>query len=165
MFQRLRVSPAPSWTIMASRITVQVGACLTMAAVILVTASQVNRIILSPAGYALTMAVTIIGAAMFLSIGQALVGLIKSAETVNALGRFVFIGLIIFGLVGESGKLGASMQTAATWSPYGVINNLLSGVMSTSWSGATSLAALVSVGYIIVFAGIGIKWFRWDANP
>jgi ABC-2 type transport system permease protein len=150
---------------MASRITVQVGACLTMAAVILVTASQVNRIILSPAGYALTMAVTIIGAAMFLSIGQALVGLIKSAETVNALGRFVFIGLIIFGLVGESGKLGASMQTAATWSPYGVINNLLSGVMSTSWSGATSLAALVSVGYIIVFAGIGIKWFRWDANP
>ena len=165
IFQRLRVTPAPPWTIMTSRLAVQVGACLTMAAAVLIAGAVVNGIALSPAGYALTAMVTLVGAAMFLSIGQALVGLIRSAETVSAVGRLVYIGLVLFGLLGESGRLGSTLETAAVWSPYGTIAALMTGGMDTaSWTGDTWLALAASLGYAAVFAGIGIKWFRWNAG-
>jgi ABC-2 type transport system permease protein len=34
----------------------------------------------------------------------------------------------------------------------------------TAWSSRDTLALVVSVAYIVVFAGIGIRWFQWDAR-
>lgn len=163
IFQRLRVTPAPSWAIMVSRITVQVTACLAMVVVVLLAGYEIERISLPPAGYALTVPVALVGAAVFLSIGQALVGLIRSADTINALGRIVYIAIIFLGLLGEAGRFGETLQTVATWSPYGTVTTLLDGAMNASgWTGSTWLALVVSAAYVLAFAGIGIRWFHWN---
>lgn len=74
IFQRLRVTPAPTWTIMGSRWIVQVAAVLVMAVVVLVAAAVIVGVDLSAAGYVLTAVVALLGSAVFLSIGQAIVG-------------------------------------------------------------------------------------------
>src|SRR6266487_5112149 len=50
VFQRLRVTPAPTWTIMTSRLLVQVAGMLAMALVVLVAADLFKGVSLTAAG-------------------------------------------------------------------------------------------------------------------
>ena len=95
VFQRLRVTPAPTWTIMTSRLMMQGVANLLITLVVLIVGSRLHHISLSAGKYGLVLLVSILAGAVFLSIGQALVGLVKSADSVNAAGRVLVIGLIL----------------------------------------------------------------------
>src|SRR6202045_5503419 len=81
VFQRLRVTPAPTWTIMVSRLAVQIGSMLAMAVVVLVAAAVIDKGSLGHAAYPLPLLAVIFSSAVFLGVGQALVGLIKSTDT------------------------------------------------------------------------------------
>lgn len=165
VFQRLRVTPAPTWTIMISRLAIQTLANLAIAVVVLIVASALYHLHLGATEWILTLLMSVIGGAVFLSIGQALVGFIKSSDTINASGRIIFIALLLLGILGPSGILGSTFSTISTWSPLGtVITVLQSSLHQISWSGHTSLALFACFGYIIVFSFIGIKWFQWEAR-
>jgi ABC-2 type transport system permease protein len=165
VFQRLRVTPAPPWTIMVSRLLVQEIANLVIAIVVLIVGSYLYHVSLTIGDYTLVLLVSLLAGAVFLSIGQALVGLIKSADTVNAVARFTYIGLMLIGLLGLSGALGSTVKTIATWSPFGVVIRVYEGIPNLGvWDVHTSLALLACLGYIAVFGAIGVKWFRWDAR-
>lgn len=73
--QRLRVTPAPTWTIMGSRLATQMVADLAIALVVVIVGSVVHHLALSFGQYVLVLLVSLLGGAVFLSIGQALVGL------------------------------------------------------------------------------------------
>src|SRR3989454_1221075 len=165
VFQRLRVTPAPTWTIMVSRLAVQILCMLAMTVVVLVAAAVVENITLDPAAYFLTLAMVVVSSAVFLGVGQALVGLIKSVDTVNAVGRLSFLPLVALGLFGHSDIFGTTFETISRWSPGGAVATLLAGAMQpAAWSGDTWLAFLASVLYAIVFAVIGIRWFQWSTR-
>ena len=165
VFQRLRATPAPSWTIMVSRLTVEVLAILILAVVVLIAARILENISLSPEAYALTLVVVLLSSATFLSIGQALVGLVKSADTVNAVAPLTYLPVLALGLFGHSTVFGETFETVARWSPGGVVASLLAGAMQpSSWSSDTWWALLASLAYTVVFAGIGIRWFRWTTT-
>jgi len=165
VFQRLRVTPAPEWTIMVSRLMVQTLANLVIAAVVLVIGSIVSRVQLAASVYVLALFAAIIGGAVFLSIGQAIVGLLKSADTVNAVVRIVYIALILLAVAGISGVFGGTLQQVARWSPVGTVLTLFQNTLSsTPWSLETTYVLLANLGYIIVFSFIGIKWFQWDSQ-
>jgi ABC-2 type transport system permease protein len=150
---------------MASRLAAQAIANLIIALVVVIVGSRLHHLSPSAGSYALVLAVSILGGAVFLSIGQALVGLVKSSDTVNAAGRIVFIGLIFLGLFGQSGTLGPTWESIARWSPVGIVMNLFAGVLSLSaWSGRDTLCLVAAAAYIAVFAAIGIRWFKWDAR-
>jgi len=156
VFQRLRVTPAPTWTIMVSRWIVQLGAVLVMAIVVLVVAAVFVGITLPPQNYLFTV---------FLSIGQAIVGLIASADTLNAAGRLLYVPLIGLSLFGDSDRLGTTVELVSRWSPGGCLETLLSAAMgATAWSGQSWGALFASFGYTVVFAVIGIRWFQWGAR-
>ncbi len=162
VFQRLRVTPAPIWTIMVSRWIVQLGAVLVMAIVVLAVAGIFLGITLAPQDYLFTVLVALLGSAVFLSIGQAIVGLIASADTLNAAGRVIYVPLIGLSLFGNTDRLGTAVEMVSRWSPGGCLETLLSAAMgATSWSGQEWEALLASLGYTVVFAVIGIRWFRW----
>jgi len=162
VFQRLRVTPAPAWTIMASRWTVHLGAVLAMAVVVLIIAAALQEVTLSTQQYVLTLVVVCVGSAVFLSIGQAIVGLIPSGDTLNAAGRFLYIPLIGLSLFGHSSLLGTPLELASRWSPGGCVETLLAAAMGAGgWTGETWDALLAGVAYTVVFAGVGIRWFRW----
>lgn len=165
VLQRLRVTPTPTWAIMASRLAVQVLAMLSMAVVVLVAAAVFAHVTLQPAGYLLTLLVVVFSAAEFLSIGQAFVGLVKSADTVNAVSRLLLPVVAVLGLFGHSDVLGATFETVARWSPSGVVVTLLSGAMRpATWGASAWLALPVCIAYCAVFAGIGIRWFQWSSR-
>jgi ABC-2 type transport system permease protein len=165
VFQRLRVTPTPAWTIMASRFAVQVASMLVMAVLVLVVASVFVHVTLAVDEYALTLLAVAIGAAVFLSIGQAVVGLVRSAATLNAFGRFILVPIIGLTLLGHIDLLGTTVEYIARWSPGGAFSTLLAGAMNPStWAVETWGALLASLGYTAVFAGVGIRWFRWTAR-
>jgi len=165
VLQRLRVTPAPTWTIMASRAIVQVAAVLVMSIEVLVVARFVENVTLSASGYVLTVVAALLGTAVFLSIGQAIVGLIPSFETLNAAGRFLYLPLIGLSIFGQSDVLGTPFEMVSRWSPGGCLETLLSSAMGvTGWNGQTWGAVFASVGYTVVFAVIGVRWFRWTAK-
>ncbi len=56
--------------------------------------------VFTPGQYLLILAVAMLAGVVFLSIGQALVGLVTSATTVNAIGRVHYIVLILVGISG-----------------------------------------------------------------
>jgi ABC-2 type transport system permease protein len=165
VFQRLRVTPAPTWTIMTSRLAMQCLGNLIIALVVVIVGSRIHHLSLSLGEYALVLAVSILGGAVFLSIGQALVGLLKSADSVNAGGRVLVIGLILLGTFGQSGTLGSGWEAIARWSPVGAVMTLFAAVLKlSSWDTRDTLTLLASAGYIVVFTAIGIRWFQWDAR-
>jgi ABC-2 type transport system permease protein len=165
VFQRLRITPAPTWTIMSSRLAMQSVANLIIALVVVIVGTRMHNVSPSAGQYALVLLVSLLGGAVFLSLGQALVGLVKSADTVQAVARVLFAILIILGTLGQSGALGSFWGDVARWSPVGTVMTLFAGVLNLSaWYSRDTLSLLVCLGYIVVFAGLGIRWFQWDAR-
>jgi ABC-2 type transport system permease protein len=165
VFQRLRVTPAPTWAIMSSRLAVQVVANLAIALVVLIVGSSLHHVTFSAGQYVLFLLISVLGGAVFLSIGQTMVGLLKSADTVNAAGRIVFVALVFLGLFGQSGVLGSTWESISQWTPVGVVMTLFAGVLDVSaWGSRQTLAVLACFGYIAFFAAIGIRWFQWEAR-
>jgi ABC-2 type transport system permease protein len=165
VFQRLRVTPAPGWTIMASRLLMQALANLLITLVVLIVGSRIHHLSLPAGKYALVLLVAMLGSAVFLSIGQALVGLVKSAESVNAIGRLLMIGMILLASLGQSGTLGPTWEKVSQWCPVGAVMTLFAAVLNLSaWDAHDSLTLLACVGYVTVFGAVGIRWFQWDSR-
>lgn len=165
VLQRLRVTPAPTWTIMTSRLIVQVVINLIASLIVVIVGSILHGLTLNAGQFVLVLLVAVLGAAMFLAIGQALVGLVPSASAINAIGRILFIVLLLLGIFGGTGILGDVMKSIAGWSPVGALMTLFSDVLSqAAWSGQDANALLACFGYIVVFTFIGIRWFRWDTH-
>src|SRR5437773_2862361 len=70
VFQRLRVTPAPTWTIMLSRLAVQILSMLAMTVVVLVAAAVVENVSLDPAAYLMTLTIVIVSSVVFIGVGQ-----------------------------------------------------------------------------------------------
>jgi len=136
-----------------------------VALVLLVAADLFEGVALTAGAYLLTFIAVIFSSALFLSVGQALAGLVKSADTLNAVGRIAYLPLFAVGLFGQSTIFGTTFELVSRWSPGGTVETLLSGAMNPSnWNSDTWLAVAVSTAYSVVFAGIGIRWFQWGAR-
>jgi ABC-2 type transport system permease protein len=164
VFQRLRVTPAPTWAIMASRLLVQLIVDLVMAVVVLVAGSIIHATVFTAQGYLLAVAVSLAGGAMFLALGQALVALVPSAAAVNAVGRIVFVVFLLLGLLGATGILGSTVQGISDWTPVGALINLYTGVLQpAAWDWTNTSGLLATLAYAAAGAFVGIRWFRWES--
>jgi len=166
IFQRLRVAPVPTWTIMASRLTVQLIMIIITTLILFIVSYEFDGIKdISAAGYICGMLMAIVGGAVYLSLGQVIVGLVTNPETVNVVTRLVYFTFIMIGMFGELGDLGKQMGIGVKWSPYGTVKHILSAAFTPStWDQHSSTALLVTMGYTIVFIFFGIKWFRWNTK-
>lgn len=165
VFQRLLVTPARGWQIITSRLVVQVLAMIVMAVWVLIAGTAFLKIDASVGAWLLTCLCVIPGSAVFLSVGQALVALIPSADTLNAVGRLAYLPLFVLGLFAHIPVFGTTFETVARWSPGGVVIDLFAGaIQPASWTGDTWGSLAACVGYAVVFTTIGIRWFRWNSQ-
>jgi ABC-2 type transport system permease protein len=165
VFQRLRVTPVPTWSIMVSRLAVQLLMILLVTTFVFIVGSEYDKVNLTPAGYALSYLTALVGGAMYLGLGQMIVGLVKNAETVNSTTRLVYFLFIMVGMFGDLGVLGKELQKIIRWSPYGTVKNILASSMQPSnWDNTSTLALLATLGYAILFSYLGIKNFKWNIN-
>jgi ABC-2 type transport system permease protein len=165
VFQRLRVAPIPKSLILISRLAVQMAMIILLTLVVFFVAYQNLHISLTAAAYLLALIAAFVGGALYLGLGQMIAGLQKNAETINATTRLVYFVFIMVGMFGELGLLGEQLKKIVHWSPYGTVRTIVSAaVQPTSWNSDASYALLVTVGYGVVFASLGIKWFRWNTK-
>jgi len=165
VFQRLRVAPVPTWSIMVSRLLVQLAMILLVTIIVFGVGYKEDGILLTPAGYALGFLAALAGGAMYLGLGQMIVGLLKNAETVNSATRLVYFVFIMVGMFGDMGMMGEKFKTAVQWSPYGTVKTILAASMQPAvWDAHASLALLATIGYAVVFSFLGIKWFKWNSR-
>ena len=165
IFQRLRVAPLPSWAIMASRITVQLIMIMILTTLVFIFGYQIDHISLSASGYIFGFAMAILGGAVYLGLGQVIVGRIMNPETVNATSRLIYIAFIMIGMFGELGMLGEAIGEMVKYSPYGAVKRIVSaGLIPGTWTTQTSLSLAITIGYTIVFTYLGIKRFRWSSR-
>lgn len=165
VFQRLRVTPVPTWSIMVSRLVVQLLMILLVTTFVFIVGSEYDKVNLTPVGYALSYLTALVGGAMYLGLGQMIVGLVKNAETVNSTTRLVYFLFIMVGMFGDLGVLGKELQKIIRWSPYGTVKNILASSMQPSnWDNTSTLALFATLGYAILFSYLGIKNFKWNTN-
>ena len=163
IFQRLRVAPASNWNIMASRLTVQLLMILILTIVVFIVGWQFDKITISAAGYVAGFGMAFIGGAVYLSLGQVIVGLIKNPETVNATSRLVYFFFIMIGMFGDLGMLGDTIGKITKYSPYGAVKHIVStALVPGTWDKEASISLLLTIAYTVVFSVLGIKWFRWS---
>ncbi len=165
IFQRLRVAPVPSWCIMLSRLIVQLTMLLLVTIVVFYAGYNLDHIQLSAAGYGLTFVTSIVCGAVYLSLGQVIAGRIKNAETVNSATRLIYIAFVMIGMFGEAGKLPGDLNEMVRWSPYGTVIAVLSGSLQPErWTINTTYALLATIAYTVIFATLGIRWFKWNTK-
>jgi ABC-2 type transport system permease protein len=165
VLQRLRVSPAPTWMVMTSASSWQVATNLIASVIVVLVGVIVHGLTLNIGQYFLVVAVAALGAVVFLAIGQAIVGLVRSAIAISAFSRLLMILLILLVTVGASGILGDTIKVFADWSPVGALMALFSDALSQSaWSGQDAYSLAACICYIVVFAFIGIRWFWWGSR-
>src|SRR5262249_47880075 len=101
--------------------------------------------------------------AIFLALGQAIVGLISSADSVNSTARLLSLPVIFVGGLGMMGFFGEAVKNIVMWSPFCVAQFLLQFAITPSTStGQLGVVLLLAVIYAALFAGIGIRWFKWS---
>jgi ABC-2 type transport system permease protein len=165
VFQRLRVTPVPTWSIMVSRLIVQLILILVVTTAVFIVGSEYDKVNLTPAGYALTYVAAFVGGALYLGLGQMIVGLVKNAETVNSTTRLVYFLFIMVGMFGDLGVLGKELQKIIRWSPYGTVKTILASSMQPSgWDTNSTLALFATIAYAVFFSFLGIKNFKWNTN-
>lgn len=165
VFQRLRVTPAPTWAIMTSRLLVQIVVALIMTVIVVVLGCIIHGTLFSAGQYLLVGCVSLLGGAMFLAIAQAIAGLIRSAAGVNAAGRVLFIVFLLLGLLGAGGILGDAVRDISDWTPVGALITVYSGVLDAADWGWTNTSGLIAtIGYVVIGAFVGIRWFRWESR-
>ncbi len=173
IFQRLRVAPLPTWTIMLSRILVQLFMIMLLTLVVFIVGYKFDEITLSTGGYLLTCLVAFAGGAVYLGLGQLIVGLIKNPETVNATTRLVYFLFMMTGMFGDiallkmkdTDSLAVYVSAFAHWSPYGCVKLMVSASMEPAkWGHDHNMALLATIGYAVVFAAIGINKFKWESR-
>ena len=133
VFQRLRVTPTPAWAIIGSRIVVQVVLALVMSVIVLVVGSVLNHVAFEWNQYLGMLGISLLGALLFVSLGQAIVGLFKSPTAVSAVGRVLYIVLILAGIFGQTGLLCSGFQDVAAWTPIGSLTNLFTVALGAAW--------------------------------
>ena len=164
IFQRLRVSPVAPWSIMVSRLCVQLAMILLMTTAVFIGGSYFDKIILTPGGYLLGYLSAFVGGFVYLGLGQLIVGLIKNAETVHSTSRLIYFIFIMVGMFGELGVLGDPIGELVKWSPYGAVKHILaSSFQPAGWNRSAFMALGTTILYALVFSFLGIRWFRWNA--
>jgi ABC-2 type transport system permease protein len=162
VFQRLRVGPAPAWCIMASRLMVQLVMIMGLTLMVFVVGYQYDKITLTAAGYILTFFSAIVGGAVYLSMGQVIVGRINNPESVNSTTRLVYFLFVMVGMVGSFIN-NDKIKQIVNYSPYGAVKSILAASMHpATWNNDTTIYLLLVLGYAIVFSVLGIKWFKWN---
>ncbi len=163
IFQRLRVAPLPVWCIMASRLLVQLLMIMLVTVAVFFAGFYIDKISIPVPGYILAFVAAIVGGAVYLGIGQLIVGLIKNPETVNSTTRLVYFVFIMVGMLGQLGIFGKEFKNMVVWSPYGSVQTILSASMEPSkWTNTSTEALLITLGYALVFSLIGIRKFQWN---
>jgi ABC-2 type transport system permease protein len=165
VFQRLRTAPISTWTIMVSRILVQLAVMAGVTLITIIVGAIVDHIHVGVGAAIVAIIAAVIGGASFVALAQVIVALVKGSDAVNAVVRLFYSAIAVVGSLGGVGLFGTVVENIVQWSPLGTTKTILAAALTShSWTGTVVGAFFVTIGYIIVLSAIGIKYFKWSTE-
>ena len=166
VFQRLRAAPISTWVIMSSRIIIQTLMIVLMTIITYIAAVVFDKISVPFGNVLLIILAGAVGGLSVLGLGQLVVGYIKSSESVNAVVRLLYFPFAVLGAIsGEIGLFGNTVKNIVHWSPFGTTQTIIAAAAGTPTAiHAILVAFVITLGYGVVFAALGIRRFRWSVN-
>lgn len=129
--------------------------------VVFIAGYKYDGISLTPTGYVLSFLAAIVGGSVYLGLGQMIVGRINNPESVNSSVRLVYFVFVMVGTITPFLK-NPDITKIVSYSPYGTVKTILAASMQpNTWTSDTTIYLLCTLAYTIVFAFLGIRWFKW----
>lgn len=161
-YKRLATTPLPRWVYLAAQISVRV-IMVVLSAILLMAAGAAAFGIRNQGGYGALLAIIILGAACFISMGYVLGSLARSVEGYNGIANLAFLPMMLL-----SGVY-FSLDSAPSWFQRGADALPLTPVLKTLRAvfndGATIEAqggslALIGAWTVLLFI-LAVRRFRW----
>lgn len=166
VLRRLRLSPAPVWTIVGARVGVSLLVAL-MQAVLFLGVAQLPAFGLELAGqWWLALPVLLCGTCAFLAVGLLVGAVAGTEESASAIANFVVLPMaFLSGTFFDLSGAPAWMQAASKALPLGWMNDGITDVLVRGEGvGAAWLPCLVLLGFAAVVSAAATRVFRWESR-
>lgn len=164
LLRRLRLSPAPAWSVVGSRVGVSLLVALVQAAVFLGVATLPAFGLKLTGHWWLAVPLLLCGTLAFLSIGLLIGAVAKTDEAASAMANFVFLPMaFLSGLFFPITQAPAWLQAGSKIFPLRWLNDGTLDVLARGQSyGAIVVPALVLLVFAAVLTTIATRVFQWD---
>lgn len=164
MLQRVRATPLPTWALVSAYLSVRLALIIAQSAAILGVAVLVFGVQFTWSGLLGALLASLLGATVFIAIGQAIAGAAPSASAALAMAQTLYIPLMfISNLFLPAEQLPAWLAAISRWTPaYTLVDLLRPLLLSIPPAQAllTNLALLVAYGAAALL--IATFCFRWE---
>jgi ABC-2 type transport system permease protein len=164
VLRRLRLSPAPVWTIVGARVGVSLLVTL-MQAVLFLGVALLPAFGLELSGrWWLALPILLCGTCSFLAVGLLVGALAKTEESASAMANFVVLPMaFLSGIFFDLSAAPAWMRAASKVLPLGWMNDGIADVLvRDAGIGAVWLPCLLLPGFAVAVGAAATRFFRWE---
>ncbi|HEX8495856.1 MAG TPA: ABC transporter permease [Actinomycetales bacterium] len=164
LLRRIRLSPAPVWTVVAARVGVSLVVALVQAVVFVAVALTPPFGLQLAAQWWLAVPVLICGTLAFLSIGLLVGSIAKTEEAASAMANFVVLPMaFLSGAFFDISQAPAWLRAVSRLFPLRHMNDAMLDVIARGQGvGSIVVPCAVLLAFAAVLAGIATRVFRWD---
>jgi ABC-2 type transport system permease protein len=164
LLRRLRLAPAPTWTVLGARVGVSLAVALAQAAVFVGVALTPPFGLRLSAQWWLAIPLLAIGTLAFLSIGLLVGAVARTEEAAGALANFVVLPMaFLSGSFFAVSQMPGWLQAVSQAFP---LRHLTDGMLDVLVRGQGAAALLlptaVLAGFALVLTAVATRVFRWD---
>jgi ABC-2 type transport system permease protein len=166
VLRRLRLSPAPVWTIVGARVGVSLLVAL-MQAVLFLGVALLPAFGLQLAGqWWMALPILLCGTCSFLAVGLLVGAVAKTEEAASAIANFVVLPMaFLSGIFFDLSAAPAWVQAASRVLPLGWMNDGIADVLVRGEGvGTVWLPCLVLLGFAVVVGAAATRFFRWESQ-
>jgi ABC-2 type transport system permease protein len=166
VLRRLRLAPAPVWSVVGARVGVSlVIACVQAVVFVGVALTPPFGLVLSGSWW-LALPILLLGTCAFLAIGLFVGSVAKTEEAASAMANFIVLPMaFLSGTFFDMSDAPAWLQAVSKafplrWMNDGMLDVLVRG---QGWD-AMWLPCLVLIGFTVAVAALATRFFRWESS-
>ncbi|MDQ2810046.1 MAG: ABC transporter permease [Chloroflexota bacterium] len=171
ILRRIQTTPLPVWQLLLARIVTHSVIMVAQAGLLIGTSVLVFGVSYEWGNVILSIPVLILGALLFMTIGQMMAALVQKAETVTVVTQVVYFPLMFLGnIVITSNNMPSFLQTIGKWLPSTMVADLVRTVMlglNSDTAGAPLVVQPLAIDlagsalYFVVALVISVRFFKW----
>jgi ABC-2 type transport system permease protein len=164
ILRRVRLSPAPVWTVVGARVGVSLLVAFVQAALFVGVALTPAFGLQLSGQWWLAVPLLALGTLSFLSIGLLVGAVSRTEEAASAMANFVVLPMaFLSGTFFPIGQAPGWLQTLSKVFPLRHLNDgMLDVLVRGQGAGALVQPALVLAGFTVVVTALATRLFRWD---
>lgn len=164
LLRRVRLSPAPVWTVVAARVGVSLVTAVIQAVIMIGVALTPPFGLKLSGSWWLMAPLLVFGTLSFLAIGLLVGAVAKTEESASAMANFIVLPMaFLSGTFFDLSNAPAWMRVVSQALPLRHMNDAMLDVLARDRGpGAVVVPCLVLLGFAVVVTAIATRLFQWD---